>query len=217
MTALSKLDTFIFDLGGVIIDIDPVGCFKQFMAIAPEGAGDSLEKGLQHELLLAYELGNLSTPAFLEEIVKEWQLSESNPEQLIEVWNSMLIGIKPEKIKLLEALQKTHQVLILSNTNHLHRLGFDAIVQEQFGRKQLADFAHKAYYSYEIGLRKPDKAIYLHVLNDMGLRPERSLFFDDNEQNIQSARECGMMASLISHESGIEDWFSQQGFPINTD
>jgi putative hydrolase of the HAD superfamily len=215
MTVLSKVDTLIFDLGGVIIDIDPSGCMDRFASLAPKDAGLALEKGLQHELLLNYEQGNITTEQFLEGLRLELKLNDITNDTLIEVWNSMLVGIKPGKIKLLEALRESHSLVILSNTNHLHRLGFDGIVQANFGQTALSYYVQKAYYSYEIGLRKPDEAIYRHVLEDLKVKAERTLFFDDNEQNILAARAFGMQASLITEERGIEKWFNKEGISID--
>lgn len=214
MSQLAKMHTLIFDLGGVIIDIDPVGCFERFLSLAPYDAKAALEKGLQHDLLLAYEQGKMSTEQFLNGLQAELKLEAFSEETLIRTWNSMIVGIQPGKIKLLEELRKTHTILILSNTNHLHRLGFDALVQANFGRQELADYANKAYYSYEIGLRKPDAAIYHHVLEDWNLDPDKTLFFDDNEQNIQSARDCGMHVQLVRADTSVESWFIDQGFGI---
>jgi putative hydrolase of the HAD superfamily len=214
MTLLKNVNTLIFDLGGVLIDIDPKGCFERFLAIAPKEAELAFQKGLHHELLLAYEQGHIATEQFLDGLKTALKLTDFPKDTLMAIWNSMLVGIQPGKIRLLEKLRKTHTLLILSNTNALHRLGFDAIVAANFGVKQLSDFVHKAYYSYEMGLRKPDAAIYEYVLEDMQLDPGRTLFFDDNQENIQSARDCGIQASLITEEIGIEAWFSNQGLTI---
>ena len=214
MEKWKDIEVLIFDLGGIIIDIDPEGCFQRFMALLPEGQAFPLKQGLQHELLLRYELGLIETPEFLDELKIILQIPDGSSASLIAAWQSMLVGIQDIKIRLLQHLRQSYRVFLLSNTNHLHRLGFDAIVRENFGASELADYVHKAYYSYEMGLRKPDKAIYTHVLKDQNLDATKCLFFDDNQENVRAAQDCGMHAQWISADFPIEDWFEVQGLNI---
>ncbi|NLE26955.1 MAG: HAD-IA family hydrolase [Clostridiaceae bacterium] len=52
-------------------------------------------------------------------------------------------------------------------------------------------------YSCHLGTWKPDKRMYLHALEQMGLRPEETVFVDDWEGNLDGAAQCGIRPILI--------------------
>ena len=49
-------------------------------------------------------------------------------------------------------------------------------------------------WSYQLGIAKPDPAIYQHTLEKLGARPEETLFLDDKRVNIEAAKALGMQA-----------------------
>ena len=50
------------------------------------------------------------------------------------------------------------------------------------------------FFSHEIGLVKPDREAYDHVVRALGVPPDRILFLDDNQINIEGARGVGLQA-----------------------
>jgi len=82
--------------------------------------------------------------------------------------------------------------MLLSNTNALHVPYFVSLLKTQHGFEEMESLFEKVYYSHELGMRKPDRAIYEFVLRDAGIVPEETLFIDDREENILAARELGI-------------------------
>lgn len=80
------------------------------------------------------------------------------------------------------------KIAILSNTNSVHTL-----ITEQ--HKVFEPF-DDVFLSHEIGLRKPETAIYKHVLNQLKIKPEETIFIDDTLENIQATRRLGMHTVL---------------------
>jgi putative hydrolase of the HAD superfamily len=48
-------------------------------------------------------------------------------------------------------------------------------------------------WSFQLGIAKPDPAIYRHVLEKLGTRPEETMFIDDKRVNVEAAEALGMM------------------------
>ena len=100
----------------------------------------------------------------------------------------MLLTIKPERLEMLLELRKKYKVFLLSNTNETHLAFVDGYLRTVYG----FDIQHfstvyfdKAYYSHEIGLRKPNTSIFQFVLDDAGLKAEECLFIDDIAVNTE--------------------------------
>ena len=71
-------------------------------------------------------------------------------------------------------------------------VGTNQTLQTVHGFKGIHELVHKAYYSHEVGMRKPNHNIYQFVLQEQGIAPKEALFIDDRLDNIKGAREVGM-------------------------
>lgn len=201
MYKLSTLDTIIFDLGEVIVDLDAPAVIAEFERLL-EGTSHHFEELIvSSPHLFEYETGQTSDLEFLKRVNNLFE-SDLSMDEFSHAWNMMIKGISAKRLALMRKLMKTHQVLILSNTNALHEGYFDEMVLAITGSR-MKDHAHKAYYSHRIGYRKPNAAIYQFVINDQSLIPERALFLDDKEENILAARACGLQAHLVSYPDQI--------------
>ena len=94
--------------------------------------------------------------------------------------------------KKIQKLKEKYRIFILSNTSFPHILDVNQILEKATGIDDLKKICEKAYYSYDIGLRKPDLAIYEYVLQDSGLKASETLFLDDNYDNIVAAQHVGI-------------------------
>jgi len=112
-------------------------------------------------------------------------------------WNAMLGRIPPERIALLQALRARYRLLLLSNTNAIHVPAFERIIAEHNGIADFRALFDGAYYSCEIGLRKPDAEAFHHVLGRHGADPARTLFVDDSIQHVVGARAAGLRAEHL--------------------
>ncbi|CAN5897928.1 HAD family phosphatase [soil metagenome] len=126
-------------------------------------------------------------------------------EQINTAWNAMMLDFRETSLKQLEALGRSHQLFLLSNTNQIHKKAFDVIFRKQTGIQSLDILFKKAYYSHLVGLRKPGEEIFRFVLADAGISVEETLFIDDLIANVETARKLGFKTHLLLANEKIED------------
>lgn len=190
------IDTILLDLGGVLIDVDYHRTAAAFNDLGFDGFEAIYSKAQQDHLFDGFEIGALSPGEFRSRI-RSLQGNGITDEQVDDCWNAMLGTIPPERIALIEQLKKRYRVLLLSNTNAIHVPAFEAIVARDLGIADFKRLFHGAYYSCEMGLRKPDAAAFHHVLSRHGADPSRTLFIDDSIQHVVGAREAGLRAEHL--------------------
>ena len=115
------------------------------------------------------------------------------------------VDFREKSLQFLDSLQSKYKLFLLSNTNHIHLNEFNKIYHQKKRTKPFDDFFDKAYYSCDIGLRKPNADIYEFVLNENKLDVGKTLFVDDSAQNIEAAKALGMQTILLTPGKFIED------------
>lgn len=201
MKQFSNITTLIFDLGGVLIDLDLQQCIQNFKALGIDNFEQHLSLFGQKDFFLDFEKGHISTSEFRSEIRKLSQQSISD-EQIDAAWGSFLCSIPKNKIEMLLELKKKFRLLLLSNTNSLH---IEVGVVTELARygKQMSDFFDKCYYSYEMKMVKPDAEIFEALLSDAGLLAEECLFLDDGPKNIEMASKLGIQTYLVDVKESL--------------
>jgi len=188
---MQNIRNIIFDLGGVILNID----FKQTeLAFANLGIGNFNEYyTLQtvSPLFEQLELGLVTPEVFYDKFREIVKVSLSN-EEIQTAWNALLLDFPPERINWLKDIGKRHPIYLLSNTNKIHYNAFMKLFEEQIGDDDFNEYFVKAYYSHEINLRKPSKECFEYVLKMENLNPSETLFIDDSDKNIDAAKSVGL-------------------------
>jgi glucose-1-phosphatase len=200
----NKIEAIIFDLGGVIVNIDIEGGFRNFQSI-----GIGLEEHPLHiiknnDVFLRYELGQISTEDFREELKK---ISNQKFEDIEfdEVWNSIIRDFPLANIRFLEDLKTKCRTFLMSNTNQLHVDSCAHKLKENFGYEGLDDLFEKVYYSHTSGMRKPNQDFFEHILHENGLIAGQTLFVDDFIENIETAKHLGINTFHITNGRKILD------------
>jgi glucose-1-phosphatase len=184
------IKNIIFDLGGVIMNIDFKKTEAAFEAL---GFADFKQYMTQFHItpfFEQYETGMIDDAAF----IKGVQGMAGRPitaEEVVASWNALLLDFPPARLALLDAIKNQYRIFLLSNTNALHYRAFQQTLHAQTGRV-LEDIFEKAYYSHTAHLRKPDAAIYKLVLDENALHPAETLFIDDTASNFSGAEELGI-------------------------
>ncbi|MBK9175288.1 MAG: HAD family phosphatase [Flavobacteriales bacterium] len=193
------VDTLILDLGGVLIDVDYSASARYFRALGHPDFDTLYSKAKQTDLFDRFETGELSPQGFRDEVrnLLGTQLSDA---QIDAGWNAMLGSIPQERIAVIEELKAHHRLLLLSNTNAIHVPAFEAIIARNLGITDFKGLFHGAYYSCELGMRKPDTSIFQHVIAANGADPARTLFIDDSMQHVEGARRAGLRAEHLELE-----------------
>jgi putative hydrolase of the HAD superfamily len=201
---LHHIKNIIFDLGGVIVEIHYKETIEAFKNIGFQDFENIYSLIKHNRLFDMLETGKIPAQAFRNELRKF--RNHLTDEQIDNAWNTMIGNMPSTHLPLLRSVKKEYKTYLLSNTNAIHIDYFIRYLDKKFGYNALADMFDKAYFSHEIGERKPDRQAYETVINDAGLIPNETLFIDDLRINIEGARNVGLLAYHLENES-ITDLF----------
>jgi len=200
MNTINKnITTLIFDFGGVLLNLDMPACMSAFQRLGYNNINEYLNHYKQNGFFLDFEEGKISTADFF----KELQKIVGNNASVQDVENAFLafLGDVPQyKLDLILQLRKKYRILMLSNIN---AFVYDYSKRTYFEKngKTINDYFEKVYLSFEIGICKPDRRIFDHMIADARLTPEYCLYLDDGEKNIETAKELGFATYLVQpHE-----------------
>jgi glucose-1-phosphatase len=192
----NRYDTILLDLGGVLIDVDYGGSARAFAALGYPDLEGLYTKARQADVFDRFETGELSPEGF-RDAMRALVGTGLGDAEIDACWNAMLGTLPAERVELVHRLKERYQVLLLSNTNAIHVPAFEAIVLRDLGIARFKELFHGAYYSCELGMRKPNAEIFRHVLALHGADPARSLFIDDSIQHVHGARQAGLHAEHL--------------------
>ena len=187
---MENIKNVIFDLGGVIMDIDVKQTLKAFTNLGIKDIDKIFGHGFAASFVSDHEAGKISDELFLKEI-KKLITGEVSDEIVIDAWNALLLRFPPERIQLLKDLKSRYRVFLYSNTNAIHYDKFSEMFRLEFGF-ELEDLFEKAYYSHSLGHRKPDTGGFEQIIKDNGLNPKETLFVDDAFMNVEGAMKAGL-------------------------
>lgn len=188
------MKNIIFDLGGVILNLDYQETVRAFKKKIPD-LDDSTFYGKEHQLdfFSLYEIGKITTNDFLNRFNSHYQ-SQFSLEEFKKAWNAMLFDIPESRLNLIKSL-KSKRLFLLSNINEIH--------EEAVG--DLTPYFERVYFSHRIGLRKPNPEIFKLVLKENNLDIHDTLFIDDSEQHIRGAQSIGLKSIHLKKPLTIED------------
>ena len=116
---MDTIDAILFDLGGVFINIDYQATIEAFEKLGFNNAEQLYSQSEQTLLFEKYEIGDISTPHFINNLLTISN-SKISPNQVVKAWNSMIGDFSIKSIAVLKNLQKKYKLFMLSNTNDLH-------------------------------------------------------------------------------------------------
>lgn len=201
---MQKFKALIFDIGNVILEIDYTIPLQEFQKLARVDYTEIMAYNRQHRIFDLFETGKISEAEFHQHL-KGLLKPGVTDEEIIKAWNSILVHYPLEKFELLNSLKENNRVLALSNINITHVTEMDRVSRERLGSRAFSDFFHRAYYSHEVGYRKPDTAFYKHVLEQENLKPEETFFVDDLPENVEAAKSIGMNAHQLHHPRKLKE------------
>ena len=204
---LNNISTIIFDLGGVVLNLDIKQSLRAFSEISDLSEKDVYNKFINNDWAFAFEKGEI-TPNDFRDSVRTSINKQLTDAQIDKAWDAMLLELPYTRLKMLNDLRPKYRTLVLSNTNAIHVQTFDKIVSAASGGKLIYDFFDKVYFSNEIGMRKPDTEIYSYVLDENKLDPSKTLFIDDMEENIIAAKSLGIKTVHLTNQDDLNVLFS---------
>ena len=211
------LKNYIFDLGGVLLDIRMKNTYERFVALGLPPA--ELEPGGSvYKLMEDYQLGYVTTAEFCQQVAGKCAANvfarsaagPTTPHDIEEAWNSICLGVADRKLQALRRLRKTEgvaSVSLLSNTNELH---WERCCQNWFNAKgnKLEDFFDMIFLSQELHLQKPDPEIFKTAIRELGASPAETIFLDDIPINTAAPASCGLQTLTVTPSV---DWIKELG------
>lgn len=178
------INTIIFDFGDIFINLDKKATMDGFKNLGLKEWNTDLD-----QLNFQFEKGNISKDEFLAGFQK--QMPNAGIEEILEAWNAILADFPLYRLEFLQMLSKKYRLFLLSNTDSIHIDTFE----QRVGASFYGDFYQcfeKVYFSFEMGMRKPDAEIYLTLLNNHQLQAKNTLFVDDKKENTDAAAALGI-------------------------
>ncbi|HEY5368806.1 MAG TPA: HAD family phosphatase [Hanamia sp.] len=201
---MQKIENIIFDLGGVLLDINYHLTRVAFEDLGITNFDSMYSQANADHLFQKLETGKISEEDFYTEFNQRTGLHLTASE-IKTAWNAMLLEFRENSLEYLNSLRKHYHIFLLSNTNFIHIASFNKKYNLVKREKPFDENFDKAFYSCGIGLRKPDVTCYQWVLNDLKINPETTLFIDDSAHNIEGAKHTGVQTILLKPDEKIED------------
>ena len=196
------LQAIVFDLGNVLIRYDEQLVLRNFAARTGKTPEEIARYLLSTPHVTELALGKVTPRGFYRTVAHDLVFAGSF-EEFAASWNESLTAIEP-MMELAASLATRLPRVVLSNTNAIHMeyiTGTFPILQE-FDSQIL---------SHEVGLLKPDAAIYRLTLQQCGLEADRTLFIDDLRANVEGARAVGMQAIQFESVEQIRAELTNRG------
>jgi len=203
------IQNIIFDLGGVILNIDPERTRAKFIAMWNGKAEEVYRNIVRENILEDYETGRISTDEFRQALLK-YAHPGTPPSAIDDAWNAMLLDIPAENLTVLWKVKEHYRTFLLSNTNAMHTPLYSAMFSNKSG-KSMEEFFEGVFLSHKLGMNKPHREIFEYVLQVNGLRPDETLFIDDAEENIRAAAALGIQTIHLIPPLHLQNIFSKDG------
>jgi putative hydrolase of the HAD superfamily len=178
------INTIIFDFGDVFINLDKEAPAVEFKKLGLEEWHPDLK-----ELNLQFEKGKISELQFIKGFQKH--LPNATIEDIRYAWNSIIGDFPLYRLEFLQMLSIKYRLFLLSNTDAMHMEKFQHKVGMTFIREFYQCF-DKVYFSFELGMRKPDVEIFNYIIKKHDLSPKRTLYVDDKKENTEIAESVGL-------------------------
>ena len=189
------INTIIFDFGDIFINLNPKKAVDAFSKLGLNEWNTDLKN--QNNL---FEIGKISELQFLESFQK--YIPNADLLEIRAAWNCLIGDFPLYRLEFLQILSQKYRLFLLSNTDSIHINRFEHKVGLSFSSDFYQCF-EKVYFSYEIGMRKPDEAIYKHIIKNHNLSEKRTLFVDDKIENTAAAENLGLQVWNL--QVGTED------------
>ncbi|MBL7912272.1 MAG: HAD family phosphatase [Bacteroidia bacterium] len=205
---MQHIKNIIFDLGGVIINLDVNRTISEFNKLTYMPFEAIYTQAAQSELFDSFDKGQISPEEFFYELRR--QIRYDGPDhELLRAWNAMLLDVPEKRLDVLVSMKQNYNTFLLSNTNEPHIAAFEHELYLKHGVKNFNDYFDEVYYSCRMNMRKPNKDIFEFVLEANGLKPEETVFIDDSIQHVKGAGECGISAFLLPKNAEIGDFLKE--------
>jgi len=201
---MTDFKNILFDLGGVFLDINYQLTEKAFIDLGITDFDQRFNQQFSNTLFEDLETGKVDPEVFYNRFRKETGTGLTN-EAIETAWNALLLDFSAERLEWLEEMGRKYPVYLYSNTNLIHYQCFMKNFEQKFEGKKFNNYFRKAYYSHELGLRKPYPSSYTRIMELENLNPTETLFIDDTLKNITGAKEAGLQTLWLQPGMALQE------------
>lgn len=190
MDDMQQIKNVIFDLGGVLVDLDIERCIAAFRLLGMKRVADLVNPYYPAEMIGRLERGDISFHEACDEMRRLDNRPGVSDAEIAGAYGAFLTGIPVAKLRQIARLRETGiRTYVLSNNNPASM----EVIRGQFTAdgRTMDDYFDKIYLSYELRELKPSEAIFRKVMADSGVVPAQTLFIDDGQKNVDTAQALG--------------------------
>jgi len=198
------IKTIIFDLGGVILK----NAMRKINTLIAQ------ELGLDRDYVIS-EVRKINPPLHKgkmseEEFYKKFaEVLKTSPEFIKNYYTKEFekyTGFNDDVVEIVKELKKKFILAVLSNTYEYH-----AKLNEKDPRFRLFDLI---IFSHRVGMRKPDREIYEHILKRLNIKPDECIFIDDLPKNVEAAKNMGIKGILFQNAEQLKEDLKKLGVDV---
>lgn len=185
-----EIRNVVFDLGGVLVDLDIERCRAAFRSLGMDAVAALLQPYYPVEVLGQLERGDLTFHEACDEMRRISATPRVTDDRIAWAYGEFLTGVPLAKIRMIDRLRERGiRTYVLSNNNPRSMLRIRDMFRAD-GR-EMDDYFDRIYLSYEMHLLKPEEEIFRRMVDDSGMDPARTLFIDDGQRNVDTAQRLG--------------------------
>lgn len=199
----------LFDLGGVIIDIERERCVRAFEELGLPDADSYFGLYAQSGIFMAIEDGSASVDDFHTALRSKLPAGTTD-YQIDCAFQKFIVGIPEARLKALRDLRRRgFNIYLLSNTNPIM---WNGIIAKEFGKEGLRreDYFDGMVTSFKARAAKPDPQIFEYTVKELGIDPAETLFFDDSTANTEAAAALGFHTAHVRPGTEFTDYIPEK-------
>lgn len=192
----SKPRILLFDLGGVLVDIDFDRALRAWQPLSRLSFEELKRRFRFDEAYERHERGEITAPEYFDHLAALLELDADHP-RIEQGWNSIFISEIGETIAAIRAARARLPCYAFTNTNAAHRAYWSRMFPA------VSSSLDGIFASYEIGLRKPEQRAFAHVGRALGVPLASIMFFDDSPENVEGAARAGLQAVHVRSPADV--------------
>ncbi|MDD6473875.1 MAG: HAD family phosphatase [Bacteroidales bacterium] len=190
-----NIDALVFDLGGVVMNLDFVRSRQAFADLGLPEFYKADPNETFYKVTMDF-LNGLTTDEEFYRAIKPYCREGITLGEILSRMNDALDEIPLSRLQRLAAWRKHYKVYLLSNLNEMAWIASLQMFRDKGFEPE--DCFDKLFLSFEMKLAKPDARIYRQLIDETGINPSRTLYFDDLAENIEGGKACGLQSYRVT-------------------
>lgn len=199
-----NIEGLLFDLGGVVIEIDFERALQSWKQWTPLSIEEMRDRFKMDDAYQNHERGEVEASEYFAHLRHMLEI-EASDAQIKLGWNAIFLDEIAETVNYIRAVNSDLPCFAFTNSNPTHQVSF----MSAFPR--VVESFRQVFVSSELGLRKPEPAAFAAIAEATGIRLEAMLFFDDTDENVYAAKTAGMQVVHVKGHLDVKQALSRIG------